>query len=124
MPNLRGLAAADARRIIENEWGAGNPIVLINKGAEYPVTGTYGDIGALVNPITGEAIQGRAIEATISAETILALAGKAPARGWKARVTELDGKVTTLFVNRVEADKTIGLFRLTLGLRLGEKANG
>ena len=124
MPNVRDLAAADARAIIEAENGAGSPIILINKKMEYPVMGTYSDIGSLVNPITGEAVQSRAIEAAIPMETIMALAGEAPTRKWKARITEADGKPATLFVNRVEADRTVGLFRLTLGLQLSEKADG
>jgi len=118
LSSIRDLAAADARAIIEDESGAGDRYVLIDGDAEYPVTGTLGDIGSLVNPITGEAIQGRMIEATVSAQTIISAAGKTPARGWKARTPCLNGKEITLFVQRNEYDRTIGLCRLPLGARL------
>jgi hypothetical protein len=124
LPNLRDIAAADAQKIIEDKNGAGTPYTLIDGETEYPVTGVLGDIASLTNPITGEAIQDRSIEATVSAQTILTAAGKTPARGWKVRATGLDGKETTLFVQRNEYDRTIGICLLILGLRLKEKNNG
>jgi hypothetical protein len=121
LPNIRDLAAADMRSIIEDATGAGTPYTLIHDGAEYPVTGTFGDIGSLTDPISGEPVQGRAIEATVAAQSIIEAAGTVPARGWKARAAALDGKETALFVQRNEYDRTIGLCRLTLGLHLQEQ---
>jgi len=121
LSNVRDLAAADLKDIIEDESGAGTPYTLINDAGEYPVVGTFGDIGSLTDPITGEAIQDRSIEATVIMETITAAAGKIPARGWRVRITGLDGKEITLYVQRNEPDRSVGLCRLTLGLR--EKEN-
>jgi hypothetical protein len=124
MPNVRDLAAADLRLTLEDENGAGTPYTLIDKdGVEYPLVGTFDDIGLLIDPVSGEAIQGRAISATCRAQTILAASGKIPERGWKARVPGLDGKTITLFIQRNQYDRTIGLCLLTLGLKLGEVEN-
>jgi hypothetical protein len=119
MPNVRALAEADLALTIEDPNGAGTPYTLIGNGAEYPVVGTYDDIGLLIDPVSGEAIQARTITATCRLSTILTLAGKAPRRGWKARVSGLQG-AHTLFVQRNEIDRTIGICRLTLGLKLKE----
>ena len=121
MPRLSARASADLKRVIENENGIGTPYTLFDKaGKEYPLVGTFGDIGSLIDPVSGELIQGRTIEATCHLQTILAAAGKIPERGWKARVTGLEGKELVLFVQRNEADRTIGLCRLALGLQLKE----
>jgi hypothetical protein len=118
--NLSARASADLKRIIENENGIGTRYTLIDKGGkEYPLAGTFGDIASLVDPVSGEPIQGRTIEATCHMQTILAAAEKIPERGWKARVTRY-GKELVLFVQRNEADRTIGLCRLALGLQLKE----
>jgi hypothetical protein len=57
-------------------------------------------------------------------QTIIAAAGKIPERGWKARVTGLDGKALVLFVQRNEADRTIGLCRMALGMKLKDDKDG
>jgi hypothetical protein len=125
MDNLRSLAEADLKHIIENPAALGTPYVLIDEAArEYPVVGTFSDIGALTDPVTGEIIQGRTIEATCRVKTVLSAAGKPPAWGWKARVRGLDGKELFLFIRRNEPDNTIGVYRLTLGLKLKEGENG
>jgi hypothetical protein len=122
---LRARAEADVQRIIENARGAGTPYVLIDKeGAEYPVTGIFGDIGSLIDPVSGESVQGRSIEAVCMMKTIAAAAGKIPERGWKARATGIDGKELVLFVWRNETDRTIGLCRMALGLRPKEMEDG
>lgn len=125
MSGLRDLAAADFQSIIEDENGAGTPLTLIHEGQTYSCFGVFGDIGHLLDPITGEAIQGRAIEAAFSAQSILTAIGTIPARGWKVIATGLDGKEITLFVKRNEYDRTIGVCRLILGLHLedDEKEN-
>jgi hypothetical protein len=119
MPNLSARASADLNRIIEDENGVGAPYALFDKdGKEYPLVGTYGDIRSLIDPVSGEVIQGCTIEATCHMSAILAAAGKIPERGWKARVAGLDGKELILFVQRNEADRTIGLCRMALGMKL------
>ena len=119
MPNVRDLATADARAIIQND--AGLPIVLINENGEFSISGTYSDIGSLVDPVTGEPVQGRAIETTISALDAKEKMGKIPARGNKARIKTKDDKDLLLFIQRVEYDRTIELCRITLGLQLSDK---
>ena len=119
MPGLSVRASADLKRIIENENGIGTPYTLLDKGGnEYPLVGTFGDIGSLIDPVSGELIQGRTIEATCHMQTIIAAAGKIPERGWKARVTGLDAKALVLFVKRNEPDRTIGICRMTLDMKL------
>jgi hypothetical protein len=120
VPNIRALAESDLGKIIEDVNGAGTPYTLIDSEGEYPVIGTFGDIAFLIDPVSGEAIQGRTISAACRASTIIAAAGKVPARGWKVRTTGLDGKVYALYVQRNEYDRSIGLCRLTLGLKLKE----
>jgi hypothetical protein len=117
MPNLRSLAEADLANTIEDPNGAGTPYTLIAQSSEYPVVGTFDDIGLLIDPISGEAIQGRTITAICRVKTIFALAGKYPKRGWKARIADLHGAVQTLYVQRNEIDRTIGICRLTLGMK-------
>jgi hypothetical protein len=115
---LRARAEADLQRTIEDPRGAGTPYVLIdNGGAEYPVIGIFGDIGSLIDPVTGEVIRSRSIEAVCMMKTIMAAAGKVPERGWKVRATGLDGKKLVLFVWRNETDRTVGLCRMALGLQ-------
>jgi hypothetical protein len=120
MPNVRALAEADLALTLEDPNGAGTPYTLIASGVEYPVVGTYDDIGFLIDPVSGEAIQARTITATCRLSTIMTLAGKAPGRGWKARVSGLHGGTHTLYVQRNEIDRTIGICRLTLGIKLEE----
>jgi hypothetical protein len=123
MSNMRERAEADARRIIEDANEAGTPYTLIDKeGAEYPVVGIFGDIGSLIDPISGEVVKGRSIEAVCMTKTIIAAAGRIPERGWQARATGLDGK--QLFVWRNETDRTIGICRMALGLQPKEKDDG
>lgn len=119
MPNVRDLASEDARAIIESDVGL--PIVLINEKGEFSFFGTYSDIGSLVDPISGEPIQGRAIEVIVSALDTKTKMEKIPARGNKARITVKDGKEIMLFVQRNEYDRTLELCRLTLGLQLEDK---
>jgi hypothetical protein len=121
---LRARAEADLQRAIEDPHGAGTPFVLIDKeGAEYPVIGIFGDIGSLIDPVSGEVIQSRSIEAVCMMKTIMAAAGKIPERGWKARATGIDGKQLVLYVWRNESDRTVGLCRMALGLQPKETEN-
>jgi len=122
LSNICDLAAADALAIIEDE-GAGSPLTLISEKGEFLFPSIYSDIGSLINPISGEPVQGRNIEVAIPAQAVITAAGSIPKRGWKARLTEKNGQEITLFVQRNEYDRTIGICRLTLGLQLGDAEN-
>ncbi|GHU66648.1 hypothetical protein FACS189447_07960 [Spirochaetia bacterium] len=119
--NLIQRAAADARKILENENGAGTSFILSTKENEqYPVTGSYGDIGYLLNPQTGEAIQGRTIQAAYSMKSLREQTEREPEIGWRFTCFDLSGEQTDLFITRYEPDRTIGVARLRLALNLHE----
>ena len=123
MPSTRDLATADARAIIQEE-GAGSSIKLEKPETEnekkdfWFFDSIYSDIGSLFNPVTGEPVQGRAIEATVSSLDVITVFNEVPKRGWKAYIKGKDGKETMLYVQRNEYDRTLDLCRLTLGLQL------
>ena len=121
--SIADLAAADMKSIIEDTSGIGTPYTLIDGEHEYPVVGSFGDIASLVNPATGELIQGRTIEATVMTQTITAAAGKIPARGWRVCKKGSDGQDLILYVQRNEPDNTIGLCRMALGIHLEDDDN-
>jgi hypothetical protein len=100
VPNLRAQAACDLKSIIEDTDGAGTPYTLIDDAGEYPVAGTFGDIGSLIDPMSGEPIQGRAIEVTVAAQSIIDASGVIPQRGWRVKAQGLDGKEIMLYVQR------------------------
>jgi len=114
--NLRERAAEDARAILSDTGGAGTEFFLSFKGVEYPVTGSFGDIGYLLNMATGEVIEGRTIEAVFSLASLPA--GIEPQRGWGFSCADLSGKLLKLFVIKFEPDKTIGVGRIKLGVNL------
>ena len=119
--NLRETAAADVKSILEYINGAGTPFILIDRDkTEYPMTGSYGDIGYLLNPATGEAIQGRTIQAAFCMASLEAYTSNEPDRGWNFKIFDLSGKETKLFVIKYEPDRTIGIGRITLAVNLNE----
>jgi hypothetical protein len=118
LPNAQDLATKDLQEIINTE---GSPVTLINSERECQLKGLYSDIGSLINPITGEPVQGRSIEMAIPVGETMTKIGK-PARGWKVRITH-NGEEITLYIQRNEYDRTVELYRLTLGLELGELEN-
>jgi hypothetical protein len=121
---LRERAAADAKKILENINGAGTPFIFITKErVEFPVVGSFGDIGYLLNPATGEAIQGRTIQAAYSMESLRSQTPLEPERGWRFKVLGLSGALTELFVTMYEPDRTIGIGRVTLAVVLNESEN-
>jgi hypothetical protein len=122
--NIRERAAADSKKILENMNGAGTPFVLVTKERqEFPIVGSFGDIGYLLNPATGEAIQGRTIQAAYSMESLRAQTPLEPERGWRFNVLGLSGELTELFVTMYEPDRTIGIGRITLAAVLNEPEN-
>lgn len=115
---IRELAEADLAATLEDTDGAGTPYTLIDKqGGEYPVIGTFGDIGYLLDPDTGASIQGRTITATYRLAALRQAAETTPEQGWKVRVTDLHGTVQILYVTRYEPDRTIGIGRLKLAVK-------
>ncbi len=117
--NLRELAAADAQSILNDINGEGSRFFLKppNK-PEFPLTGSYGDIGYLLNTATGEAIEGRTIEASFSLASLFAASPTEPKKGWGFRYFSLTGKETKLFVAKYEPDRTIGIGRIKLAVNL------
>lgn len=117
--NVRELAAADAQSILNDINGAGSPFFLKppNK-PEIPLIGSYGDIGYLLNTTTGEAIEGRTIEASFSLASLFAANPAEPKKGWGFRCFSLTGKETKLFVSKYEPDRTIGIGRIKLAVNL------
>ena len=119
--SLRERAAADAEKILGDINGAGTEFVLTTNNAEYRLVGVYGDIGYLLNLATGEAVEGRTIEATFSLASLAAQTAEEPERGWGFRCFELSGKELRLFVVKFEPDRTIGVGRIKLAVNLNGK---
>jgi hypothetical protein len=116
--NLRERAAFDAKNILGDTGGAASEFTLFSGDKEYPVSGVYGDIGYLLNLTTGEAIEGRTIEAAFS---LLSLAEKTkdePQKGWGFKCRDLTGKEIKLYVVKYEPDRTIGIGRIKLAVNL------
>jgi hypothetical protein len=118
--NIRELAAADSLTILNDINSAATPFVLItaDDGKEYPVSGSYGDIGYLLDPATGTAIQGRTIEAAYSMAALREQTDREPEKGWRFICNDLAGNETILFVVLYVPDRTIGLARLKLAVNM------
>jgi hypothetical protein len=115
--NIRERTAADAQKILTDINGAATPFVLIAAdGQEYQISGSYGDIGYLIDPKTGTAVQGRTIEAAYSMATLREQTEREPEKGWRFICNDLAGNKTTLFVVIYVPDRTIGLARLKLAV--------
>jgi hypothetical protein len=115
---IREEAESDLAEILEDTDGAGTPYILVDKeGVEYPVCGTYGDIGYKISPDTGIPVLGRTITATYRIRTLREQTEKTPEQGWKVKANDLYGNEQILFVTKFEADKTIGIGRLKLGIK-------
>ncbi|MCL2138687.1 MAG: hypothetical protein FWH41_04055 [Treponema sp.] len=122
--NLRDRAARDAKDILDDLGGAGTEFVLTEKNAEYRLKGSYGDIGYLLNMATGEAVEGRTIEAAFSLLSLAEKTNREPQRGWGFRCKDLvSGKEIKLFVVKYEPDKTMGIGRIKLAVNLDEQSN-
>jgi hypothetical protein len=119
---IRELAEADLKYTLENPNGSGTSFTLITPdGMEYSVIGTVGDIGIFYEPATGESTRNRSIVCTCRIRTLAEQTPLIPERGWKAVITDLQGKIINLFVNGNDPDRTLGLYRLTMGLDLEEQ---
>jgi hypothetical protein len=116
---LRERAAADSQKILNNLNGAGTPFVLITADDKhFQLTGIYGDIGYLIDPATGTAVQGRTIEAAYSMASLREQTEKEPEKGWRFVCNDLAGNETAVFVVLYVPDRTIGLARLKLAVNL------
>ena len=116
--NLNERAALDAKNIIGDLNGAGREFTLMTNNASYALIGVYGDIGYLLNLATGEAVEGRTIEATFSIASLVAQTPDEPERGWGFECIDLSGKKIKLYVVKYEPDRTIGLGRIKLAVNL------
>ena len=113
--NVRELAETDLAQTLEDTSGAGSPFTLIDKdGNNFRVTGTYGDIGFMLDNETGLPVQGRTITATYRMSTLLEKTSKVPTQGWRVRAFDLSRKEHVLFVVNYEPDRTMGIARLKL----------
>ena len=115
---LRELAESDLGETLEDKNGAGSPFNLIDtKGAVFPLTGTVGDIGFLLDNETGLPVQGRTITATFRISTLAAKTSDIPGAGWRVVTKDLTGKENSFFVINYEPDHTIGIGRIRLGVK-------
>lgn len=113
--NLRERAAADAKKMLDDLSGAATKFIL---NGQYTIAGIYGDIGYLLNMSTGEAIEGRTIEAAYSLSTLAEKTEEEPQRGWSFECKDLSEKLLKLFIVKYEPDRTIGIGRLKLAVNL------
>jgi hypothetical protein len=119
MENLRVTSERYLEKTLGNPKRAGTQYTLIDPhDTEHPVVGSVGDISLIVDPATGEVIQGRSITTTCIIKTLPVQ----PCRGWRAQLPGLDGKVQELFIQGVSPDHTIGLYYFTMGVNLEESA--
>jgi hypothetical protein len=115
--NVREMANEDLKFIMENTGEAGSAFVLIDpNGNEYNVVGVVGDIGLSISPETGERIRSRSIVCSCRIKTLSALTAGMPGRGWKARISDLDGNTVNAFVQGNDPDRTLGIYNLVIGL--------
>ena len=106
---VRERAATDAKKILENSGGASTKATIHFKNQSVTVYGDISDIDQLLEKKEGM-IQAREAYFSYSASAIPAL----PEKGYKVDFVELSGRPLTLYVSRVECDRTIGICRLAL----------
>ena len=116
--SLREQAAADFKELLEDADDLGTKFILVSikTKTEFPIAGSFGDIGYLLNPATGEAIQGRTIQAVYSMASLSELTPEEPEKGWGFKTTDLSGKEIKLFVTMYEPDRTLGVARIRLAV--------
>jgi hypothetical protein len=110
------MAENDLAQTLEDP-DSGTPYTLIDpSGVEFPVIGTFGDVGFLLNPDTGLPVEGRSITAAYRMKTLAELTADIPSKGWKAKARDLSGKEYVLYIVRYEPDRTMGIGRITLAV--------
>jgi hypothetical protein len=106
-------------RTLENPKTAGTPYTLIDpQNTKHEVVGTVGDISILIDPATGETIQGR----TITTTCMMRRLPVPPCRGWRAQLPSLENDIQELFIQGVSPDYTAGVYYFTMGLNLDEES--
>ena len=114
---MRELAESDLKETLEDAEGAGTPFTLIDfNESEYPLTGSFGDIGYLLDNDTGLPVQGRTITAAYRIKSLLEKTPLPPERGWKLKTQGLDGVEYLLHVVNYEPDRSIGIGRIKLAV--------
>jgi hypothetical protein len=120
--NVSELAEQDLAMTMESTDASGSPFTLIDPdNNEYPVVGTVGDISLLIEPESGEKIRSRSIACSCRMRTLGKLTGKKPARGWKARLTDLQGNSVDVYIAGCDPDGTMGVYNLTMSLDLEDE---
>jgi hypothetical protein len=119
---MREQAAADLQQLLsDTENGPASPFTFFdnkNPAAAFPLSGIFGDIGFLISPDTGAAVQGRTIEAVYSMAALKALTNEEPERGWRFKAMDLNGAEFELYVIRYEPDRTVGTGRVKLAVKM------
>lgn len=114
--NLNMLAESDLAMTIEDDVvGGATPLTLTHGNDSYSLKGIMGDIGYLLDT-EGNAVAGRSVVFAYrmrslrdgNDEMIL------PQKGWAASYVDLHGCSWSLFVSRVEPDRSLGVCRLVL----------
>jgi hypothetical protein len=115
--NVRELAESDLAETLEDADGAGSPFTLIDdEQKEYHLTGTFGDIGYLLDNETGLPVQGRTITATYRMKSLFKETNRPPGKKWQVKVKGLNDTEYTLNVVNYEPDRSVGIGRLKLAV--------
>jgi len=115
--NVRRLAESDLAETLEDADGAGSPFILVDENNnQYHLTGTFGDIGYLLDNETGLPVQGRTITATYRMKSLFEKTKYPPSKNWRVIVQGLNDAEYTLNVVNYEPDRSIGIGRLKLAV--------
>lgn len=123
--SLRELAAADNRRILENQAdGFGWPVSVTDPdGLTVPdLKGFSTDISQLIDPDTGQAISGRLATVSIHIASLTEAGFTALPRGvaelgskpWRVTFDDINGNAHTFKVCQSNPDRTLGYLSLLL----------
>jgi len=109
--NLRERAANDIKKILENGGGASTKAIIHYKDQDVTVSGDISDIDQLLEKKEGQ-MQMRVASFSFSELSVTAL----PKKGCKVDFVELSGEPLTLYVSRVECNRTIRICKLVLSV--------
>ena len=112
---IRELGESDLGETLEGDE-ASSFTLIDHMGNVFPIKGTLGDIGYLLDVETGLPVAGRTITAAYRIKTLLEKTAVAPGKGWKVKAIGLDKKEYELFVVNYEPDRTLGVARIKLGV--------
>lgn len=108
----------------DNEHGFGWPVTLKdpdgNTNAD-PIHGYSSDIGALIDPDTGQAVSGRLATAVVRISSLAAQGLGIPQsiadtarKPWVVTFNDINGNAYTFTVQRSDPDRALGIVLLTL----------